>query len=327
VAYKNPYDLRLAVKHLGFDVEYNHPEGQRLDLGKEELARYIADRAWARVFVAADGRALSASDLFADALKFNRQCTRDSIMQDTEQRARMTGAAGQYHSIPITCPPKSLFAETTQGRVEIKSLMLKMQITATKRQANDRKYETTDKPFVIFSSEADADYLLARMLNFAGAAFHGRAGYSAHQACEKYLKAFSVFGLGEFAYSHRLLDLAKHCAELNPYFENPDLISKLKIFDEFAEVGRYGAAARFDPHARKESSVTTAGVYTWSEAYLGVLDAIVFDVRGLLNFESYPSMDMLRAILNRDKRNLFVHSWALNMPLRVVLTRKNAVFK
>ena len=50
----------------------------------------------------------------------------------------------------------------------------------------------TDFPFTFISMEADLDYLLARMIHFLGAGFHARAGYFAHQACEKYLKALSV---------------------------------------------------------------------------------------------------------------------------------------
>lgn len=48
----------------------------------------------------------------------------------------------------------------------------------------------TDVPFVVFSFEADADYLLARMIVFLGAAFQGKAGYFGQQACEKYLKLY-----------------------------------------------------------------------------------------------------------------------------------------
>jgi hypothetical protein len=325
--YKNPYDLHLVVKHLGFDIDYYHPDGQSLDLREEDLDRYKANRAWARIFTRADGSALGANDFLAENLKANHQCMRDLVTHDTEHNARIAGSAGQGYNFPVRCGPKMLFAETTKGRVEVKCLMIKMHITATKRKVTKRKVEATDKSFVSFSSEADRDYLLARLLNFAGAAFHGRAGYLAQQACEKYLKAFSMYGLGEFAYSHKLLDLAEHCSELNPYFASPEALSSLKIFDEFAEVGRYGAAARFDPHAQKMPDMQTAGVYAWSEGYLGVLDAVVWNVRSLLDFEGYEGMDNLRAILERNRKQLFVHTWSLDMPLRVILTRKNAVFK
>ena len=93
------------------------------------------------------------------------------------------------------------------------------------------------------------------------------------------------------------------------------------------KLDEYGAAARFDPHAQKTPDMQTAGVYAWSEGYLGVLDAFVGNVRSFLDFEGYEGMDNLRAILERNRKQSFVHSWSLDMPLRVVSTRKNAVFK
>ena len=62
----------------------------------------------------------------------------------------------------------------------------------------------TDKPHPVFSLEADRDYIIARLVNFTGAAFSSRAGYYSQQAIEKYLKAFLVQESGEYPKEHDL---------------------------------------------------------------------------------------------------------------------------
>ena len=99
------------------------------------------------------------------------------------------------------------------------------------------------------------------------------------------------------------------------------------MFDEFAEVGRYGAAARFDPKAQKETNFTTAGVLFWSDGYLQGLDSIAHNIRKMLNFEQYKNMDIVQAILDNNKNQMFVREWKLDMPIRFVLTKNNKAFK
>ena len=113
----------------------------------------------------------------------------------------------------------------------------------------------TALPFPVFSLEADRDYLLARHINILGAGFHSRAGYMAQQACEKYMKAVTVQASGDYLQTHQLILLAEHCAKIDPYFAAASTIKALKVFDEFEQVGRYGAAANFDPKAQKDSDV------------------------------------------------------------------------
>jgi HEPN domain len=68
-----------------------------------------------------------------------------------------------------------------------------------------------DKPFWMFSMEADTDYLLCRMINFLGSSFHARAGFFAQQACEKYMKALTIQDRSEYTEINNLVELAKFC--------------------------------------------------------------------------------------------------------------------
>jgi len=107
------------------------------------------------------------------------------------------------------------------------------------------KPTSTDFPFAVFSMEADTDYLLARMIHFLGAGlFHSRAGFFAQQACEKYLKAFSVQKTGSFLETHNLKTLAEFCEPHDSYFCEAETRRVLEQFDLFDQIGRYGGAAK-----------------------------------------------------------------------------------
>src|ERR1700687_6065558 len=95
-----------------------------------------------------------------------------------------------------------------------------------------------DFPFVVFSLEADRDYLLARHLSFTGHGFHSRAGFLGQQACEKYMKAVLVQERGKYLLTHQLFPLAEACAELDPFFAEEETKNTLRAFDSFEQVGR-----------------------------------------------------------------------------------------
>jgi HEPN domain-containing protein len=185
----------------------------------------------------------------------------------------------------------------------------------------------TDFPFAVFSHEADQDYLLARMINFLGGGFHSRAGFFAQQACEKYMKAVMVQETRAYIVTHKLLEIAAACATFNSYFAEADTIRILEKFDYFDQVGRYGAAANYDPLAQDKIEIKTAGVMVWSDAHLGELDAFVFKARGLLDFTKSSFTDSLKAILGKDRRNVLLGTWKAKQPLRVVLTKENRYFR
>jgi len=188
------------------------------------------------------------------------------------------------------------------------------------------KIVTTDKPFTVFSVEADKDYLLARAMNIAGSAFHSRAGYSSHQACEKYLKAFMLQESGSYSEGHKLPELREICSKHDEIFNDDQIVETLRILDEFEQVGRYGAAANFDPGAQTTESIKTSGVMMWSAVYIDRLDHFVFEARGRLDFRKVGYADDLSALMN-GKKTTQMSSWELKPPLSVVLTRGNKYFK
>jgi HEPN domain-containing protein len=191
------------------------------------------------------------------------------------------------------------------------------------RQASSIK---TDLPFTTFSIEADRDYLLARHISFLGSGFHSRAGYLGQQACEKYMKAISVQGSGEYLEAHALLKLAKFCEKVDSFFADNNTKEILQTFDYFEQVGRYGAAANFDPLAKHTTAMKTKGVMIWREEYLQDLDAFVFKARSLLDYRRAKFSDSLRAILDRNRKDILTATGQGRTPLRVILTKNNRHF-
>jgi HEPN domain-containing protein len=122
----------------------------------------------------------------------------------------------------------------------------------------------TDKPFTVRSNEADKDYLLARFISLIGGGFASRAGFFAQQACEKYMKAVTIQAKGQYDETHQLAEIAKMCADIDPYFGDREIIKIRTLFDVFDQLGRYGAAAKFDPLAPKNPEFETAGVIVCS---------------------------------------------------------------
>jgi HEPN domain-containing protein len=199
------------------------------------------------------------------------------------------------------------------------------------------KIVKTDMPFPVFSVEADTDYLLARMINFLGSAFYGRAGFFAQQACEKYMKALSVQRDQTYAETHKLLELAAICEPYDAYFSDKETARILEQFDIFDQIGRYGGAANFDPLSKGSSvggaslkvapGVRIAGAWTWTDKHLNDLDAFVFKARLFLDFEKAKFDDGLKSISERNRRSLIMSTWTGKMPIRVVLTKNNRYFK
>jgi HEPN domain-containing protein len=195
----------------------------------------------------------------------------------------------------------------------------------------------TQKPFCAFSAEADKDYLLARMTNFIGAAFNSRAGYFAQQACEKYMKALTVEREGGYLETHKLRELASLCETYDPYFSETNTKHILERFDMFGQVGRYGAAANYDPLSQGKAvggnaltigpDIELAGAFTWLPAYLDDLDGFVFKARSLLDFGKGSNDDGLKSILENNSRSYLLGTWTGPVPLRVVLTKGNRYFR
>jgi len=185
---------------------------------------------------------------------------------------------------------------------------------------------TTDFPFSVFSHEADIDYLLARWIHFAGGGFHARAGYFAHQSSELYMKAFMVQTFGQYLETHKLLTIAGKCEKCDTYFGTKSTVEMLRRFDAFDQVGRYGGAAKHDPHSRQTEDIQIAGGFLWSDADLRLLDEFVSHVRGKLDFRSVGFADSLKDILDNNRKNIFFSRWKGYPDIREVLTKDNAYF-
>jgi hypothetical protein len=193
-----------------------------------------------------------------------------------------------------------------------------------------------DLPFTVMSMEADTDYLLARMISFLGAKFHNRAGFSAQQACEKYMKAVSIQQNKKYPETHNLKQLASYCEPCDPFFGEAGTKRIVEQFDLFDQVGRYGGTAKFDPLSRGQTvgggtlraapGVLVAGASIWTSSHLHDLDAFVFKTRSLLNYASINWDDGLKSILAGNERSAFVGTWRGPVPLRDVLTRDNRYF-
>ena len=193
--------------------------------------------------------------------------------------------------------------------------------------AKRTKTVETDLPFTVFSMEADYDYLLARWVHFAGGGFQFRAGFFAQLACEKYMKAITLQARKQYLETHRLLELADECSRLDPMFNHPEARKTLAKLDVFDQLGRYGAAANYDPYAKKSPQLETAGVRYWDQTYLHDLDRFVFNARSKLDFKSANFDDALTSILNRNDKSMFVSIWRGQPTLEVVLTRENRYFR
>lgn len=189
------------------------------------------------------------------------------------------------------------------------------------------KKVVTDKPFTVFSIEADRDYLLTRLINFSGHGFASRAGYFGQQAIEKYFKALTVQEENAYLKTHDLIKLAKYSNKLDLTFSRVDFLGKIKIFDDFREVGRYGGESMYDPHSKQEKDFTTAGVYAWQDINIKILDEIVDIIRKKLVFKAVGFNDSLNAIANGDNKDFLASTWKLPINLRDILVSNNDYYK
>jgi hypothetical protein len=75
-------------------------------------------------------------------------------------------------------------------------------------------------------------------------------------------------------------------------------------------VGRYGAAAKFDPLAEKTGEFETRGVVVFSPSMIDGLDYFVFTLRSKFDFFIYPGMDYLAAWIQKRRDSLIVKTTA-----------------
>ena len=104
----------------------------------------------------------------------------------------------------------------------------------------------------------------------------------------------------------------------------------------FDQVGRYGAAANYDPLSKGKKiggvqmqiavGAQVAGAWAWIPEYLHHLDGIVFNMRGRLDFAKVKWPDSLKAILQEDPHNHLNGTWEGPLLLKEVLLRDNRYF-
>jgi len=127
--------------------------------------------------------------------------------------------------------------------------------------------------------------------------------------------------------THDLIELANYCSKYDSIFNNADFIKKITIFDDFREVGRYGGEATHDLHAKKEKDFTTAGVYSWVDTNIKILDEIVNILRKKLDFQAINFSNSLDAIAKNNNKDFLASTWRLPINLKEILVSNNDYYK
>lgn len=176
---------------------------------------------------------------------------------------------------------------------------------------------------------ADSDYLAARLLNFSGYPMYKLAAYHTIQALEKYMKAFLFQEKVAFPQTHNLNKLVELCASKNSFFQEKKTIELINFFNTNEQVSRYGSFANFDPNAKKEEGkFETKAPFSWSDTYIKKVDMLVFEIRGLVDFNENDINDNLLAILKDNTENRFVSGWHLKpISVKDLLSSHNDYFK
>ena len=104
-------------------------------------------------------------------------------------------------------------------------------------------------------------------------------------------------------------------------------LSKVKIFDDFREVGRYGGESTHDPHSKQEKGFITAGVCIWQNTNIKILDEIVSVLRKKLDFKKIGFSDSLKAIAEGNNKDLLAGTWKLPISLQDILISSNDYYK
>lgn len=189
------------------------------------------------------------------------------------------------------------------------------------------KIVKTDLPHFAFTSEADRDYLAARLLNFCGKPMWKAAAYHTQQCLEKYLKAFLVQKQNYYLETHNLKILVKQCGKRGMKLGN-DTERLLEIFDNFEQVARYGAFANYDPLALRGSGFKVKGNFIWTDSNIKDMDKLVHLIRSNIDFSSNPPEDGLKALLYGKLLPNWLSGWHLpGINFKQILTAHNDYYR
>lgn len=185
----------------------------------------------------------------------------------------------------------------------------------------------TDLSAFAFTSEADRDYLAARLLNFAGNPMWKPSAYHCQQALEKYLKALTVQKAGYYlGDTHKLKELASECESLGYDLRLKE--GELERFDDLEQVARYGAFAKFDPLSIKNKNLTSKGVFVWTDSNVKDFDSLVFKIRNHIDFSKEPAQDGIGSLFNEKPLPGWLTGWRLpGISMRIVLVSVNDYWK
>jgi HEPN domain-containing protein len=319
-------EFSLSVHHTHFTPIFYGADQPKV--APDLLRTYLADPNWAKIFHDRPNNLdMAANDMLGAGLAISRRTLRDCVTEQAIEEFRATKSAKQLVEFPLLFEPNFMSVKTVDGPRYMKEVRVACELRMRPWLEEARYIKYTDDPFIIFSTEADRDYILARMLHYTGTAFITRTAFFANQALEKYLKAISVQYFKRYKNTHDLIELAAIAAEAQPYFTHPQLLKNLHNFNEYREVGRYGGAANFDPRAGKFQGRDAFGVLMWPENNLEILDGTVHRMRSYLEYNEHGLSDPLKAILEGNKSSQFSGTWTLDTSLKSVLTRDNNLFK
>ncbi|MFA5287444.1 MAG: HEPN domain-containing protein [Candidatus Omnitrophota bacterium] len=185
----------------------------------------------------------------------------------------------------------------------------------------------TDKPPSNFLKQADDDYLATRLLFLCGSGFHGLSAYHSQQCLEKYIKTYTVQEAKIFIKTHDLEGLREMATNYNVYFSKDEIKKQLVKFNVYDQVTRYGAESTYDPHHVKNGFIEIAGSWFFSGEHIKILDKLVYEIRGLLNFGKINWPDTFKAILEDRKEVMMVATWRLPIAIKKILTVGNEYYK
>lgn len=175
-----------------------------------------------------------------------------------------------------------------------------------------------------FALEADMEYLTARLLLNSGAALATKGTYHAHTALEEILKSY-IATKGQLPAQIHLLDrLAETAADFDdPWFGEESVVNRLRSFNRYQQLGRYGANANenSDPDRVESPNLQARGVIAIGPELLRDLDELYLTIRSKIG---PVQIDGLSAIMEGRTDHLFTKGWGFPVSPEVALTTNNA---
>jgi|GEM_PF-7038698 len=179
----------------------------------------------------------------------------------------------------------------------------------------------------IFLKVADEDYLATRLLFMCGSVLHNLSAYHSQQCLEKYIKAYTIQKAQQYVITHNLDSLRESASNYSDYFSKDEIKKQLAKFNVYDQVTRYGSEALNDPFYDKNESREVSGFWVFGTEHIKILDKLVYEIRGLLDFDKIKWPDTLKAILEDKKDHIVIATWKSPIPIKKILTTNNNYYK